>query len=114
MVPYYIFYSFYRNLVILSTGVTPFKLSKNKKNSGVPLIQITKNYDFNTISKICKSLNVTFNDLMMSIVSASCRKFCIAHGFDVPKELSAAIPIGHRKLHNKINDIIIVNDSTDV
>jgi len=114
MIPYYVFYSFYRNLVILSTGKSPFKLNKNMQNSGRSNIEISKNFNFNTVSKICKSLNVTFNDLMMSIISSSCRKFCIEFKLEIPKEISAAIPIGHRRLPKNFKDIRIVNDSSAV
>lgn len=114
MIPYYIVYNFYRNLITLSTGASPFKLSGNKQNTGQPQISISKNYDFNKASKICKSLKITFNDLMMSIISSSCRKFCLEHKLELPKNLSSAIPIGHRKLPKTLKDIRIVNDSTAV
>jgi NRPS condensation-like uncharacterized protein len=113
-IPYFIISIFYRNLITLSTGASPFKLSGNKKNTGQPQIQISKIYDFNIISKICKSLKVTFNDLMMSIISSSCTKFCLEHKFELPKSLSAVVPVGHRKIPKTFKDIKILNDSTAV
>lgn len=112
--PYYAFYSFYRNMVSLSSGKSPFKLTEGKRNSGMPSLQVSKLYDFNHYSKICKSLNITFNDLMMCIFASSCRKYCHAHKLDIPNFISAAIPISSRKVPKSLNDIHIGNDSTAV
>jgi len=113
LIPYYFFNYFYGNLFLLSYEKSPFKLN-NKINSGRSNIEITKNFNFNSASKICKSLNVTFNDLMMSIISSSYRKFCKEKNLEIPKNFSAAIPVGNRKLPENLNQIKIMNDSTAV
>jgi len=114
MIPYYVFYTFYRNFISLSTVNSLFKMNGKERNTGNVQLQITKDYDFNKISKICKSLNVTFNDMMMSILSSSIRKFCKENKLQIPNELSAAIPVGNRRLIKNITDVKITNDSTAV
>lgn len=113
MLPYLLFYSFYRGMVTIATKESPFKTSYSNKK-GHPKIEMTELFDFAEISKIAKSLNITFNDMVMSIISSASNKFMKENNLKIPTHLSGMIPVSSRKPPATIKDILITNDSTAI
>lgn len=111
--PYLAIYSMYRNIYSISTKESPFKISYDKKK-GQPRIQMTGLLNFEKISKICKKLKITFNDMIMSIISSASKKFMEKKGLKKPKHLSCMVPITSRKPPKTIEEIMITNDSTAI
>ena len=111
-IPYFIIFTFYNSIMNANSGPTPFKVKENLKKTGLAKIHISKLMDFEEIAKISKKLNITFNDLMMSIISSSTKKFCEENYHRVPKFLSTTIPVGYRSSPKTLNDIVITNGST--
>ena len=113
MFPYLMLYSFYRNIFKITTKESPFKINYEKK-AGHPKIQMTELMDFTEISKICKSLNITFNDMVMSIISSASKKYMEENNLKMPTHLSCLVPVSSRKPPATINEILITNDSTAI
>jgi NRPS condensation-like uncharacterized protein len=111
--PYLIIYSFYRNLFHLSTKNSPFKID-HKLRAGRSKFQMTELIDFVEISKICKSLNITFNDMIMSLISSASKKYIEENNLKLPKHFSCLVPVSSRKPAENIKDILITNDSTAI
>lgn len=113
-VPYLLTYPYYRNLVSLKSGETPFKSSK--KFSGIPNSIISDFYDFNHVTSINKQLNITFNDLMMSVFSAAMKKYCKDHFKHTPRKIIIMSPVAMRSFPRCIEEIncTITNDSSGV
>ena len=105
--------AFYTNLTGLYSGDTPFKL-KDKKKTGIPKSIISEKYCFNLYSSINKRLKITFNDLMISVFSASIKKYCKNHYARTPEKFICLIAISHNKLPKGINDICITNNTGGV
>jgi len=111
MIPFYVCYFFYKILFTYDNRKSGFIVSSKKENTGNTNIQISKNNEFGKISKICKSLGVTFNDMIVSIISSSCKKYCIENNLEVSSCYITGIPISNNKLTNSIDDIVFSNKS---
>jgi hypothetical protein len=112
--PYLLTYPYYRNLVSLKSGETPFK--SNKKFSGIPNSVVSDFYDFNHVTSINKQLNITFNDMMMSLFSASVKKYCRDHFKLIPHKIITMSPVAMRSFPMTIEEInsTITNNSSGV
>jgi len=70
--PYYFIKS------IISSGKlfyqkTPFRLGEDRKRSNVKACAISKYYSFDNLSKLCKKYNITFNELIMAVLSKAAK-----------------------------------------
>jgi len=91
----------------------PFQMDKIP--SGTAVVAFTKLYDFSIIHKINRKLNISFNDLILSVISTSIKKFsCDKILF--PKEefsfdkLNCGIPVGVKDIPKCAEEVKLRND----
>ena len=110
--PYFAIYNFYRNLISLNTGLTPFK--STTPISGIPKISISKAFSFSKYSKINKSIGITFNDMMMTVFSSSIKKYFDLYTNYSSNRISVLTPISMRSLPRNPVDLKITNDTSAI
>jgi hypothetical protein len=103
--PYVLF-----NTQNFKTDITPFK--NLSKPLGDTRIVVSKQYDLATALKRCRELNVTFNDMVLSVVSNMIKQISIEKGFKDVNRLDIMIPIGRACLPKSITDLDMGNYST--
>lgn len=89
----------------------PFK--RKTPPSGETKFAYTKNFDFSNLHKISKSLKISFNDLMLCVVSSAVNKFCEKYYPNRDYKyhhLICAIPIGIKDIPKSTEDVEISND----
>lgn len=94
------------NGIINKLEDTPF--SSLDKQSGVTSFAFTKNFDFKTLHKINKKLNITFNDLMLAIMSSAINRYVNDFFPDRKysyKKLNVAIPIGVKNTPKSTSEV---------
>ena len=113
---------FLNGLVYSDCGPSPFKyINNNKKNGGYcdkiiekdaqngTLFSISKSWLFSDFSKIKNYQNITFNDLMVSIVSAATKKFFKNRNINKDK-IGLLCPISLRGFPIKFEDTKLMNE----
>lgn len=110
--PYYLIMPFFQHFFTLKSGSTPFKNALKK--TGLPKISISQQYDFATYSAISKSLNITFNDMMMTAFSAAIKAYCKDHFSFIPQRVISICPISNRGLPQNPKHLSITNDSSGI
>jgi len=89
----------------------PFK--RPNPPSGLSLCDFTQLYDFTKFHELNRKLNISFNDLMLAIVSAGIDRYCKSSESDkdyVFSKLVCAIPIGIKSLAHSAKDVGLEND----
>jgi len=115
MFPFYVLTSFYNNLIRLDFGDTPFKVKG--KFSGVSSKSISEVFSLSKFLNMAKKLKITFNDLILSMISSATKKLIKKHYMDKYgnlNKLSCLIPIGDRGIPKSLHDLVIHNDSHGV
>ena len=79
--------------------------------SGISLFEFTNSFEFDKLNKINKKLKISFNDLMLAIISSSINKYClnneIKYGYS---KLICGIPIGIKDFSCHTSEIELKND----
>lgn len=109
MLPYYFLYSIYKTYIGVSSGETLFKEGRKIGHSD---LTVSETYDFQFFSKITKSLNITFNDLMMSVYSAAIKKYCKEKSTNIPQRVAIIIPIGIKSFPDHKDKVVLNNTTT--
>lgn len=89
----------------------PFK--RTGPPSGQTNFAYTKLYPFDHLHKINRKLDITFNDLILSIISSSISKYCKTYYPDreyIYDKLICAIPIGLKNIPKCVEEVKISND----
>lgn len=110
--PYYVIYPFLRNLFICNSGDTLFK-SKSKQK-GYSSASLSKSMNLADFTKISRKLNITLNDLIMSIFSSGIKNYVKSKGFNKLKFISTMTPIGKFKTIKSIKDLNLANNTSGV
>jgi len=94
-----------------ASEVNPFML--NGQNSGLTNFHFTMKFAFEKLHHLNRKLNVSFNDLMLSIISSGINKYCKNSDLNkkyIYSKLICAIPIGVKTLTKDTKDVALKND----
>jgi hypothetical protein len=111
-----LFFPYYSAKLLLNGFINKIEESPFKrpfKSSGLTSFSFTKNYDFQSLHQINKKLNITFNDLMLAVISSSFNKYSQKNHSDKKytyKKLNVAIPIGVKDVPKSTSEVQIQND----
>jgi nitrogen fixation protein FixH len=110
----FLFYGPY--LLLKSQFLKGYKtpLKEFKRPIGKTTIELSKYYDLDMAKKLTKQLGVTFNDLIMMLISKSMSKVCINNGYNGVINFNSLIAIGRAALPNDIKELQVGNNSTGV
>lgn len=124
--PYYILKQTYRNLIKLNCGPSSFKYLNHNKNSNngqtlnhevehTPidgtLFTLSKQRRLQDFIQINKSLNITFNDLMISIITSATNKFYKSQNYN-KKNIGIICPVSLRGYPDCFKNTKLENDVT--
>lgn len=100
------YYSFYKLKKVNSI----FKV--NKPVTGQAKIALSKTFNLEEYQKINKHLGITFNDMMVSVMSASAKKYLRDHNYNDLEHILVCFPINMKPVPKNLEGIRIFNDST--
>jgi hypothetical protein len=107
--PFYCMKIFYESLFNLKKVNSIFKVEKPV--TGAAKIALSQSFNLEEYQKINKQLGITFNDMMVSVMSASAKKYLREHNFKDLEHLLVCFPINMKPVPNNLESIIITNDS---
>jgi len=115
MFPIYVPMVFY-SLIMKNVNDTP--LRKSKIPSGKSRLCVTKPYDIAIFTKPRKDLNVSFNDIILSIMSIAIKKFCgkpeFQKEFPNVTEIKSIIAVGRKRVPNSMEEVLLNNEATGI
>jgi hypothetical protein len=85
-------------------------LKREDKHSGITLYDYSNTFDFSIFHQVNRKLNVTFNDLMLAVVSSSLHKYSKHDKKYVYDQLICAIPVGLKSMPKNVENIRLKND----
>jgi len=96
----------------LNKQPAPMKIPFNHKKVGITKIATIVDKPFDEVSQVCKNLKITFNDLLITLVSKVLNTIQ-SEVLKVPKNKSfvLSIPIGLRSYPKNLKDLTIENSS---
>jgi hypothetical protein len=92
---------------IHESELNPF--TRNCPPSGESVFDFTKQFDFNKIHKMNKKLNITFNDLMLGIISTAMNKYGEKYKLPYKKQI-CAIPVGIKNIPKDASEVSFKNE----
>jgi len=92
------------------SGKTPFKIYKNFSMNKTGYI--SQKFEFKELYKINKKLKVTFNDLMLALISSASKKYCTDNGYKGLKNLNVICPVNMRSPPQVEEDLKLTNESS--
>lgn len=114
LIPYF-FLKLMLSLMNFSKDKSPFKVENGKTKSCQNNLEIITDIKFEDMTKVYKKLGISFNDLVLSLISASVKKYVSeSDEFKSCKTLSCTIPIGTRGFPKSIKELIITNKTTAI
>lgn len=113
LLPYYACKSYYMNIYrFYMQGHSPLQFQSERSESrNSTFFALSKPRDFNQFAKMNKALKVTFNDLIVSVISASVKKLFIKRNCLKRTEFTLALPITMRSFPKKLEDLQIHNNT---
>lgn len=110
--PIYTLITAYINIFKLKPVKTIFK--NGKKITGSPKFALSEKMNLEDYIKLNKKLGITFNDLMISIISSAIKKYSktLIHG--VPPYLLLCFPVNLKTLPKSIEEVEITNNTSGV
>lgn len=111
--PLYIVISFYRNIFEIRGDKSPFK--NDGRMIGRTKYSISPRHDFRLVSRVSKKLGVTFNDLMLAVVSRALTMYLndnkLKHPYPDLKYFLMQNTIGTRGIPTSYHELKLENDS---
>jgi hypothetical protein len=106
--PYVLYYS----QAIKGGSDTPLKNTVGP--FGDSSVHISKQYELETALKRCKQLNITFNEMIMSVISSSLNKTFKEMGYTDVFKIDGLMSVGGTPLPKGVSDINMGNHSTAI
>lgn len=111
LVPFFIPFSLY---LLFGTrgGNSPFKIYKDFSINKETIF--SKKFDFPQIYKVCKKINVTFNDYILCVINAASKKYAQDYEHKKMRGMTCLVPVNLRPFPEKESDLRLTNESTGV
>jgi hypothetical protein len=109
LLPFNILKLIYLTFVELKPVKTIFKV--DKPVTGVAKITLSDKFNLEEYMKFNKQLGITFNDMMITVMSAAAKKYLREKGAEVPDYILVVFPINMKPVPKGLEDIIINNDA---
>ena len=110
--PYYVV----KNLIVnlqLKYRTSSFRLDPDLKRTGVKKAVISNEFSFTLLNKIAKTYNLTFNDLLTSIISKVSKKVLQSYNSDRDRisKITVGTTMSMRTMPQTLKEHQIINDS---